>query len=167
MRIRPSLLIGTAFAAFSAPSLAQTPPAETPQQTGPTSQEAIAQVADGTGTADSGDSISAGPVASVLTGRVRALVGTPWRMQRFMAYFNPEAFSSQEAYQFLQLGAFIAKTAPQIGHFRNGQTHVVGHDHGAGVSEDALERLDGFLLLSAVHCGLHTQVRRTRECARR
>jgi cell division protein FtsW len=30
------------------------------------------------------------------------VVGTPWRMQRFMAYFNPEAFSHQEAYQFLQ-----------------------------------------------------------------
>jgi cell division protein FtsW len=30
------------------------------------------------------------------------VVGTPWRLQRFMAYFNPEAFSHQEAYQFLQ-----------------------------------------------------------------
>jgi cell division protein FtsW len=30
------------------------------------------------------------------------VVGTPWRMQRFLAYFNPEAFSSEEAYQFLQ-----------------------------------------------------------------
>jgi cell division protein FtsW len=30
------------------------------------------------------------------------IVGTPWRMQRFLAYFNPEAFSSEEAYQFLQ-----------------------------------------------------------------
>jgi len=30
------------------------------------------------------------------------VVGTPWRMQRFLAYFNPEAFASTEAYQFLQ-----------------------------------------------------------------
>jgi cell division protein FtsW len=30
------------------------------------------------------------------------VVGTPWRMQRFLAYFNPEAFANHEAYQFLQ-----------------------------------------------------------------
>ncbi|HEY5921302.1 MAG TPA: putative lipid II flippase FtsW [Kofleriaceae bacterium] len=30
------------------------------------------------------------------------VVGTPWRMQRFLAYFNPEAFASKEAYQYLQ-----------------------------------------------------------------
>lgn len=30
------------------------------------------------------------------------VVGTPWRMQRFLAYFNPEAFSNREGYQFLQ-----------------------------------------------------------------
>ncbi len=30
------------------------------------------------------------------------VVGTPWRMQRFLAYFNPEAYASTEAYQFLQ-----------------------------------------------------------------
>jgi cell division protein FtsW len=30
------------------------------------------------------------------------VVGTPWRMQRFLAYFNPEAFATTEAYQFLQ-----------------------------------------------------------------
>lgn len=30
------------------------------------------------------------------------VVGTPWRMQRFLAYFNPEAYASSEAYQFLQ-----------------------------------------------------------------
>ena len=45
MRIRPSLLIGTAFAALSVPTLAQTQPPEVPQQTGPTEEEAIAQVA--------------------------------------------------------------------------------------------------------------------------
>lgn len=30
------------------------------------------------------------------------VVGTPWRMQRFLAYFNPEAFGNKEGYQFLQ-----------------------------------------------------------------
>ncbi|HUJ62709.1 MAG TPA: putative lipid II flippase FtsW [Kofleriaceae bacterium] len=30
------------------------------------------------------------------------VVGTPWRMQRFLAYFNPDAFASKEAYQFVQ-----------------------------------------------------------------
>jgi cell division protein FtsW len=30
------------------------------------------------------------------------VVGTQWRMQRFLAYFNPEAFANREAYQFLQ-----------------------------------------------------------------
>ena len=30
------------------------------------------------------------------------IVGTPWRLQRFLAYFNPEAYASGEAYQFLQ-----------------------------------------------------------------
>ncbi|MGN6109922.1 MAG: putative lipid II flippase FtsW [Kofleriaceae bacterium] len=30
------------------------------------------------------------------------VVGTPWRMQRFLAYFNPDAFASTEAYQFVQ-----------------------------------------------------------------
>ncbi len=39
---------------------------------------------------------SAAPVAYHL------VVGTPWRMQRFLAYFNPEAYANGEAYQFLQ-----------------------------------------------------------------
>jgi cell division protein FtsW len=30
------------------------------------------------------------------------VVGTPWRLQRVLAYFNPEAFAQGEAYQFLQ-----------------------------------------------------------------
>lgn len=40
--------------------------------------------------------LGAAPVAYHL------VVGTPWRMQRFLAYFNPEAFASREAYQFVQ-----------------------------------------------------------------
>ena len=42
----------------------------------------------------------------------------------------------------LELRAFLAEAATQIGHFRNGQTHVVGHDHGAGAGEYALQRFD-------------------------
>ncbi|MDX2093302.1 MAG: putative lipid II flippase FtsW [Kofleriaceae bacterium] len=30
------------------------------------------------------------------------VVGTPWRLQRFLAYFNPEAYASGQAYQFMQ-----------------------------------------------------------------
>jgi cell division protein FtsW len=30
------------------------------------------------------------------------VVGTPWRMHRFLAYFNPDAFAKGEAYQFVQ-----------------------------------------------------------------
>jgi cell division protein FtsW len=30
------------------------------------------------------------------------IVGTPWRMQRFLAYFNPEAYATGEAYQLMQ-----------------------------------------------------------------
>ncbi len=40
--------------------------------------------------------LGAAPVAYHL------VVGTPWRMQRFLAYFNPEAYADGEAYQFLQ-----------------------------------------------------------------
>jgi cell division protein FtsW len=40
--------------------------------------------------------LGAAPVAYHL------VVGTPWRMQRFLAYFNPEAFGTKEGYQFLQ-----------------------------------------------------------------
>ena len=40
--------------------------------------------------------LGAAPVAYHL------IVGTPWRMQRFLAYFNPEAYASTEAYQYLQ-----------------------------------------------------------------
>ncbi|HEY1554099.1 MAG TPA: putative lipid II flippase FtsW [Kofleriaceae bacterium] len=30
------------------------------------------------------------------------VVGTPWRMHRFLAYFNPDAYANKEAYQFIQ-----------------------------------------------------------------
>jgi cell division protein FtsW len=40
--------------------------------------------------------LSAAPIGYQL------IVGTPWRLQRFMAYFNPEAFANKEAYQVHQ-----------------------------------------------------------------
>lgn len=40
--------------------------------------------------------LSAAPVAYLL------VVGTPWRMQRFLAFFNPEAYSLGVAYQSVQ-----------------------------------------------------------------
>ncbi len=40
--------------------------------------------------------LAAAPVAYQL------IIGTPWRLRRFMAYFNPEAFSDREAYQMVQ-----------------------------------------------------------------
>ncbi len=40
--------------------------------------------------------LAAAPIAYQL------VVGTPWRLQRFMAYFNPEAFSQGVAYQIVQ-----------------------------------------------------------------
>jgi len=40
--------------------------------------------------------LAAAPVAYHL------IVGTPWRLQRFMAFFNPEAFSQGVAYQCIQ-----------------------------------------------------------------
>jgi cell division protein FtsW len=30
------------------------------------------------------------------------IIGTPWRLRRFMAYFNPDAFGDREAYQMVQ-----------------------------------------------------------------
>jgi cell division protein FtsW len=40
--------------------------------------------------------LGAAPVAYHL------VVGTPWRLQRFLAYFNPEAFANKEGYQGAQ-----------------------------------------------------------------
>jgi cell division protein FtsW len=40
--------------------------------------------------------LGAAPIAYQL------VVGTPWRMQRFLAYFNPEAYATGEAFQVMQ-----------------------------------------------------------------
>ncbi|GAB4520069.1 MAG: putative lipid II flippase FtsW [Haliangiales bacterium] len=45
--------------------------------------------------------LAAAPVAYML------VVGTPWRMQRFLAYFNPDAYSLGVAYQSVQASIAI------------------------------------------------------------
>jgi cell division protein FtsW len=40
--------------------------------------------------------LAAAPVAYQL------VIGTPWRMQRFLAFFNPDAYANAQAYQFVQ-----------------------------------------------------------------
>jgi len=40
------------------------------------------------------------------------IIGTPWRLRRFMAYFNPEAFSDREAYQMVQAHLSIGSGGP-------------------------------------------------------
>ena len=40
------------------------------------------------------------------------IIGTPWRLRRFMAYFNPEAFSDREAYQMVQAHVSLGSGGP-------------------------------------------------------
>ncbi|HVV85816.1 MAG TPA: putative lipid II flippase FtsW [Kofleriaceae bacterium] len=40
------------------------------------------------------------------------IIGTPWRLRRFMAYFNPEAFSDKEAYQMVQAHVSMGSGGP-------------------------------------------------------
>jgi cell division protein FtsW len=40
--------------------------------------------------------LAAAPIAYQL------VIGTPWRMQRFLAFFNPDAYANAQAYQFVQ-----------------------------------------------------------------
>ena len=63
------------------------------------------------------------------------VVGTPWRMQRFLAYFNPEAYASTEAYQFLQarlamgsggvLGAGLGNGHQSLGYMPEGHNDFI------------------------------------------
>lgn len=50
--------------------------------------------------------LAAAPVAYQL------IIGTPWRLRRFMAYFNPEAFSDREAYQMVQAHVSLGSGGP-------------------------------------------------------
>lgn len=63
------------------------------------------------------------------------VVGTPWRMQRFMAYFNPDAFADGVAYQIVQsliavgsggwTGAGIGKGRQQLGYMPEGHSDFI------------------------------------------
>jgi cell division protein FtsW len=64
--------------------------------------------------------LGAAPVAYHL------VVGTPWRMQRFLAFFNPEAFGSREGYQFLQARLGIA-SGGLTGHGVGGGHQTLGY----------------------------------------
>jgi cell division protein FtsW len=50
--------------------------------------------------------LAAAPIAYQL------IIGTPWRLRRFMAYFNPEAFSDREAYQMVQAHVSMGSGGP-------------------------------------------------------
>jgi cell division protein FtsW len=59
--------------------------------------------------------LAAAPVAYHL------VVGTPWRMQRFLAYFNPDAYAHDKAYQFVQ--ARLALGSGGLGGVGLGNSH--------------------------------------------
>lgn len=73
--------------------------------------------------------LAAAPVAYSL------IVGTPWRMQRFMAYFNPEAYAQGVAYQIVQsqiaigsggwTGAGIGQGRQQLGYMPEGHSDFI------------------------------------------
>jgi cell division protein FtsW len=63
------------------------------------------------------------------------IVGTPWRMQRFMAYFNPDAFADTVAYQIVQAriavgsggwtGAGLGEGRQQLGYMPEGHSDFI------------------------------------------
>jgi cell division protein FtsW len=63
------------------------------------------------------------------------VVGTPWRMQRFMAYFNPDAFADTVAYQIVQsriaigsggwTGAGLGEGRQQLGYMPEGHSDFI------------------------------------------
>jgi cell division protein FtsW len=63
------------------------------------------------------------------------VVGTPWRMQRFMAYFNPDAFADTVAYQIVQariavgsggwFGAGLGEGRQQLGYMPEGHSDFI------------------------------------------
>ena len=63
------------------------------------------------------------------------VIGTPWRLQRFLAYFNPEAYASDTAYQFLQarlamgsggvLGVGLGNGHQSLGYLPEGQNDFI------------------------------------------
>jgi cell division protein FtsW len=73
--------------------------------------------------------LAAAPAAYAL------IVGTPWRMQRFMAYFNPEAYKQGVAYQIVQAqigigsggatGAGLGQGRQQLGYMPEGHSDFI------------------------------------------
>jgi cell division protein FtsW len=73
--------------------------------------------------------LSAAPIA------YHVIVGTPWRMQRMLAYFNPEAFSQGTAYQAVQAqiaigsggwwGAGLGQGRQQLGYVPEGHNDFI------------------------------------------
>ncbi len=63
------------------------------------------------------------------------IVGTPWRMQRFMAFFNPDAYSQGVAYQIVQskiaigsgglTGAGLGQGRQQLGYMPEGHNDFI------------------------------------------
>jgi cell division protein FtsW len=79
------------------------------------------------------------------------VVGTPWRLRRLMAYFNPEAYATQDAYQIVQAGisigsggltgAGIGQGRQQLGYMPEGHSDFIL----AGIGEEM-----GFLGIAAL-----------------
>ncbi|MBT8493200.1 MAG: putative lipid II flippase FtsW [Deltaproteobacteria bacterium] len=79
------------------------------------------------------------------------IVGTPWRMQRFLAYLNPEAFADGAAYQLIQsqiaigsggaIGVGLGQGRQALGYMPEGHSDFVL----AGIGEEL-----GFLGLAVV-----------------
>ncbi|HUH02928.1 MAG TPA: putative lipid II flippase FtsW [Kofleriaceae bacterium] len=63
------------------------------------------------------------------------IVGTPWRLQRFMAFFNPEAYSQGAAYQIIQAriavgsggvtGLGLGESRQQLGYMPEGHSDFI------------------------------------------
>jgi cell division protein FtsW len=73
--------------------------------------------------------LGAAPVA------YHVIVGTPWRLQRFMAFFNPEAYSQGVAYQIVQsriaigsgglTGLGLGESRQQLGYMPEGHSDFI------------------------------------------
>lgn len=79
------------------------------------------------------------------------IVGSPWRLERLMAYFNPQAFAGDKAYQIIQAGiavgsggltgAGLGQGRQQLGYMPEGHSDFIL----AGVGEEL-----GFIGIAAV-----------------
>ena len=79
------------------------------------------------------------------------IVGSPWRLERLMAYFNPEAYAGDKAYQIIQAGiavgsggvtgAGLGQGRQQLGYMPEGHSDFIL----AGVGEEL-----GFIGVAAI-----------------